>query len=271
MKRERGLKRSSFAWIVLILLSLFFLGCQEKKLIEDVSPSLDSEQIAIAEESTQILYVSTMDVPPWGFTSWSGAPKGLVIDTFNYIGEELNLTMVHRLVPFSRGMFDLETGDADLWIGFPNKDVEKSSVRIGNFALLNTIIVGVAGTEFNSLEDFHGKTVATLQGAQYDSLFLNDPEIVKYPTQNYRQSFQMLFTGRVDGVVGPEVGLYYILREMGRDRSQLGEPLYLESRDAYIFYSKQKIDPEIKSKIEDFTASKKYQDQIRIIFESYIN
>ena len=195
---------------------------------------------SMAEE----LRIDTIQMPPLGFVTEDGQNTGLLYEISNRIAEETGLSYTNQIVPFARMIAELERGDADFSIFFRSAKNDQISIPVATLLSLKNIVIGLKGTQFDSLESLHGKLVARVRGAIYDDAFNQDDAIKKFDTIDYAQGITMLMNKRVDACIGPEIGLLFTAKQLGYARENLGEPLVLNTKDAWMQYSKAAADDE---------------------------
>lgn len=185
----------------------------------------------------ETLNIVTLDLPPYGYVE-KGVRMGLNYDLGNELARAAGLEPENRIVPLARGIEDISSGRADIIIMFPNPEINSYGVNLGEVLPMETVIVGRAGTVLRTLRDVRGKTLATVRGAKYDDRVSKKSGIILYPTDSYEQSLKMLLAGRVDAVIGPNLGLYSTARKMNVPKQALCEPLVLSVAQGCVFVSK---------------------------------
>jgi ABC-type amino acid transport substrate-binding protein len=106
------------------------------------------------------------------------------------------------------------------------------------------VVFGRAGDKYTSLEELHGKLVAHLRGAHYDDAFAADKAIKKYYTTSYQHSLDMFLKKRVDAIIAPKLGILFAAKRRGMPLDMFGEPLMLNYKISYLFFSKKNMDAE---------------------------
>ncbi len=225
-----------YSYIVRIIFMLVLLAFSDK--------SSDSEPLRIV----------TPDMPPFGFVTEDGQKTGMLYEIGNQIARDAGFSYENRIVPFARLIEDLTSGRADMGIFLHSRENEKAAVKVANVFTLKNIIIGLKGTAFKSLNDLHGKTVATVRGAKYDEAFTADTAILKYETNNYQQSLRMLVHKRTDAVIGPEIGLMFTAKMSDYPGESFGEPLVLNTKEVWLQFS-VKTAEENKDKIDSLKAA----------------
>lgn len=199
--------------------------------------------------SAERLNVVTVALPPYGYVE-QGEPVGLTYDIGDALTEEAGYKPNNRIVPLARAMSLIEAGTADIVIMFPNPDIEQAAENLGLVLEMETVVLGRADTRFRSLRDVRGKILASVRGARYDARISKKNGMVVYPTESYSQSLKMLMAGRVDGVVGPRLGLFFAAREVGVPAQAFNEPLHLSQTRSCLFLSKRSATPEKRKRLQ---------------------
>lgn len=217
----------------------------------------------------RVFKLVTIEGSPFGFMDAEGKPDGINVEVGNLIFEEAGLSYENTIVPFVRAIAMIESGEADFMIAFPNARLEAAATPVAIVARLENIVIGRTGTAFHTLKDLHGKTVASVRGAEYDSAFSADESIIKHRVNNYEHGLSMLLAARLDAIVGMKIGLYYQLDAMGGSRRQLGEPLALNKKSAWLFFARRSHDRKIATKLTNAVAVLNARDAIERIQVRY--
>lgn len=222
--------------------------------------------LSVLADST--IKVSTIKLSPLGFTQ-NGQDQGIFYDIANQIVLNAGYTPENKILPYPRVIQTLMTGSKDISILFTNEAVAKSSDQLMPILEFENIIVGLRGSTYERLSDLHGQTIANVRQAVYDEALNEDKLIKKHPTTGYEQSIKMLLGGRVDAIVGAGITIYYTLEKLGYTAAILGKPFVLNSKDAYLHFSRQSQHQDAKDKITKAAKNLKEQGVIDKIIEGY--
>lgn len=190
--------------------------------------------------------IRTIGIPPYGIQDESG-PGGIYYDIANLIAIEAGLESNNYIYPYARIVNELKSGQTDLTIMIKYEELEAHVVYIAPLPPLQTVVVGLRGSDISSIEDLKGKTLAYLRGAQFSDVIDNDQEINKQDTRDFVQGAEMLVFGRVDGIVGPLDPILRALAEVENGAYVLDEPLVVSERTPWLQMSKKslgQLDPE---------------------------
>jgi ABC-type amino acid transport substrate-binding protein len=193
------------------------------------------------------LSFGVLTAPPYGLEGADKSVGGFYHDIAELIAAKAHLTFTYRLEPLPRLVSDLKAGALDLMIMFPGADMEQFALTE---VVRNSIIVlPRKGAVFSQFADLKGATIATLRAGVYDQNFSNDEAIKKYNVDSYAVGLRMTKGGRVDGMIGPDLGLYYQARLEGMQRDEFAAPLVLNTRTGFLLGSKT-ITPELGAKLK---------------------
>ena len=194
------------------------------------------------------LSFGVLAAPPYGIERADRTVSGSNHDIAELIAAKVGLTFNYRLEPLPRLINDIKAGKLDLMIMIPN-DETRQQFGIAEIAPNNTLILPKAGNSFAQHADLKGKTFAVLRGAVYDQRFASDDDIKKYEVDSYAIGLRMTKGGRIDGMIGPDFGLYYQVLMEGMKRDEFGAPLILNTRMLCLLGSKS-ITPELAARLK---------------------
>jgi len=190
-----------------------------------------------------VLNIVTLGLSPYGYYDKKNA-TGLSYEVGNKLAEAAGYTPNNVIAPLARAVSDIASGDADIVIMLPSPEVNKVAYNLGSVLYIENVIIGRAETPMRSLREVRGKVLATVRGAKYDDRISKANGIATYPTENYAQSLKMLMAKRVDGVVGPQLGIYHAANKLRVPRRAFGKPLVLSTSPARLFLSNMTVTPE---------------------------
>jgi ABC-type amino acid transport substrate-binding protein len=195
--------------------------------------------------SAKTLRCALVQIEPFGFLAEDGQITGIHYDAMKRIVEATGHSFKPELAPFARVIQHLRSGYADLAVMYRNAKIDEAAVLVGPFMRdARNVVFGRSGVTCSSLEDLHGKQVAHLLGAHYDDALAADEAIKKYYTTSYQHSLRMFLKNRVDAIVGPEDGILFAAKKRGMALDLFGAPLVLNTREAFMFFSKRTVDHE---------------------------
>lgn len=222
--------------------------------------------VSAAEERP--LRILTVSLPPYGYME-DREITGLTYDLANAIVLEAGFEAVNVIGPLTRGIKEMETGDADLVIMLPNEKVTLHAESVGAVFSMEMVVIGRPDSVLRSLRDVRGKKLATVKKAKYDDRISRKSGMVLYPTDTYSQSLKMLLAHRVDFVIGPKLGLQFTAKQLKLPRKALGQPLSLSKNDAVLFLSKKSLSPGLREKLQDALERLQKNGTINSIVRKY--
>ena len=226
-------------------------------------------QLSYPASAAEPLSFGVLAVPPYGVELPDKTVSGSNHDIAELIAAKAGLTFNYRLEPLARLMSDLKVGKLDLLILIPGDDV-KQQYALGEIMPSNTVVLPKAGVTIAKYEDLKGKTFAILRGAVYDQRFGSDEDIKKYEVDSYDIGLRMTKGGRVDGMIGPDFGLYYQMGLEGMKRDEFGTPLILNTRMVTLLGSNS-ITPELAAKLKAAVEELRSSGAIAAAAAKYVN
>ena len=81
-----------------------------------------------------------------------------------------------------------------------------------------------------------------MRGGHFNDAFAADHAIKKFPINNYQQGLSMVVSGRIDGLIGSDLGIYTVAEGMGLSQAKFSRPLVLGEQYFWLFYSRKTAD-----------------------------
>jgi polar amino acid transport system substrate-binding protein len=155
----------------------------------------------------------TMALAPWGVSPPGAPPRGIFVDLMASVAGAGKLCIDNQVVPYSRGLAMIASGQADLVISFRNTLLQSIAVPIGMGVGDAVVVIAAPGVAMTTLADLRGKLVAHVRDVEYDD-FSSDARIRKAAANGVDLCLRMLAAGRVDAVIGSGTALAYALRQL---------------------------------------------------------
>nr|WP_315250820.1 transporter substrate-binding domain-containing protein [uncultured Duganella sp.] len=171
------------------------------------------------------LTLALIELMPWATASADGTQAGILVDTAEALSVLSGVDFQLLLLPYPRGALMLQHQQVDLMVALQAEGLDRVAARLAPLSMEEIIIVGRPGTVWRSMADLKGKTVGRLRYAEYDAEFAAAADIIKYDTNSYRQSLQMLRIGRLDAVIFIRSALLFTLKSMQLTMAAVGAPL----------------------------------------------
>jgi polar amino acid transport system substrate-binding protein len=207
-----------------------------------------------AARAGEALSFGIMTAAPYGITREDNSISGSNHDIAEVIAEKAGVEFTFRLEPLPRLISDLKVGRLDVMIMFPTD--ETRPYAIAPIMPNNTVIIPTLGQSLQKYDDLKGKTIAGLRGAVYDQQFSADESVRKYDVDTYVMGLRMTTGGRVDGIIGPDFGLFYQMKLQGMRKEEFGAPLVINTRMLFLLAS-SKVAPDLVQRLKAAT------DQVR--------
>ena len=94
------------------------------------------------------------------------------------------------------------------------------------------------------------KGIAVIRKARYNNRFDHDDQLKKVLVENYVHGFKMLRAGRVDAVIGSDLGLRFGMRKLAIDTGILNRALYIGDKEWWQHLSTSFNDPQLLSRLQ---------------------
>lgn len=178
------------------------------------------------------------DAPPYRIVETvNGVPEysGIYIDILRRVAAETGLQLEFTELPFARAFRVMEAGGADLMLG-PNRNPDREVyLRYLEPPLPREPKVFLQyhfGAPILGYDDLYGRGIAVLRGATYFDRFDADRAIERIAVDDYTAALRLVYFGRADAVVMPELQARWLMQETGL-RLRIA-PYREAGRDSYI-------------------------------------
>lgn len=224
---------------------------------------------AVTTAQAKPLNISTIDIPPFGMSLGDGRPGGIMYEISNRIAVQAGYTSHNTLTPYARTVIELKHGRTDFVLRFDNDDLGETALKVAPIFPLRVIVVGAAGTQLNTFKDMHGLLIGVMRGGRFNDKFAADNAIGKYPINNYAQGLSMVLSGRLDGLIGSDLGIYNVAEEMKLSQAQLSQPLVLGEQYFWLFYSRKTADTQTLDRLKQAIEQLRAQGAFAEIVQRY--
>jgi len=185
-----------------------------------------------------IIEIRTIAIAPYGFEN-SAKPSGIYFDLANQLSDESGFKAINLIYPYARIIKELKSGETDLTIMFKYKELSQDVIYIAPLPTLQNVVIGLASTRIDAIDDLKGKVLGYLRGAKFSDVIDNDPDIHKYEVRDYFQALGMLKSGRVYAIIGPIDPILSATSKLGDSISILGKPFVVSERTPWVQMSKK--------------------------------
>ena len=192
-----------------------------------------------------VLRVALDPFPPWKYLNSIGEPCGMDVDLIDMIAQRMGLKVEYSMYPFSRALYLLEYGDADMMSGVLRRKEREAYLHYleppyKDHSDKAFYLLRGRGRLLQRYEDLHVLRIGTQIGTRYFPKFDHDPKIDKIATHSFELNLRMLEANRVDAVVNTEVAGDYEIRKLGLQDAVIKAPyIYREKQDVYMVLSKK--------------------------------
>jgi polar amino acid transport system substrate-binding protein len=192
-----------------------------------------------------VLRVALDPFPPWKYLNRIGEPCGMDVDLIDMLAQRMGLKVEYSMYPFSRALYLLEYGDADMMSGVLRRTEREAYLHYleppyKDHSDKAFYLLRGRGRLLQTFEDLHDLRVGTQIGTSYFPEFDHDPKIAKVAARSFELNLRMLQANRVDAVVNTEVAGDYEIRKLGLQDSVVKAPyIYREKQDVYIVLSRK--------------------------------
>ena len=192
-----------------------------------------------------VLRVALDPFPPWKYLNRIGEPCGMDVDLIDMLAQRMGLKVEYSMYPFSRAIYLLEYGEADMMSGVLRRKERESYLHYleppyKDHSDKAFYLLRGRGRLLQIYEDLHALRVGTQNGTRYFPAFDHDPKIKKVATHSFELNLRMLLAKRIDAVVNTEVAGDYEIRKLGLQDSVVKAPyIYREKQDVYMVLSKK--------------------------------
>lgn len=206
------------------------------------------------------LNIVTIDIPPFGMATEDGQLHGIMYEISNRIAKQAGFASRNVLLPYARTVIELKQGRADFVLRFDNDDLDEAAIKVAPIFPLQVIVLGAAGKRLRTFNDMHGLTIGTMRGGHFNDAFAADEAIKKFPINNYQQGISMVISGRIDGLIGSDLGIYTVAEEMGLTQAAFSRPLVLGEQYFWLFYSRKTADEATLTRLTQAVEQLQEQD-----------
>ena len=169
---------------------------------------------APASAGSNVFTVDVMQSGHLGYRDAQGNPTGVHWDYVQAIAKRTGIKMRARLVPKTRLIKDLKTGNTDGAIMFRSKKRDGYVTYAGMLREIKIVAINRKGMPLNTYSDlYHSKGIGVQKGTHLNPKFDADKRLIKYEVSNYGQMIKMLEKRRIDTATGNAIALANLLNK----------------------------------------------------------
>ena len=224
---------------------------------------------AAPSRAEQPLHFGIIQAEPFGMTR-DGVQGGIVHDLAQAISQAAGIPFTYTLLPLPRLLDALGSGTVDATILLPAEKTLQITDALAEVVPVVNIVLPKAGLPLARYEDLQGRTIGILRGGNYDDRFAADPGIRKHEIPSYASGVSMVKEGRIDGMIGPEIGLYYDLKKAGVSRSDFSPHYVVNTRPLVLLVGKAMTDPATRARLKEASEAINRSGSAAGIVEGYL-
>ncbi|MEZ7196414.1 substrate-binding periplasmic protein [Pseudodesulfovibrio karagichevae] len=195
--------------------------------------------------------------PPWKYQNELGEPCGMDVELIDMLARRMGLKVEYAMYPFSRALYLLEYGDADMMSGvLRRKDREAYLYYLEppykDHSDKAFYLLRGRGRLLRTYDDLHVLRIGTQIGTRYFPEFDHDPKIDKIAARSFELNLRMLVANRVDAVVNTEMTGDYEIRMLDLQDTVVKAPyIYRKKQNVYVVLSRKSP---LADRLDEFNA-----------------
>jgi len=192
-----------------------------------------------------VLRVALDPFPPWKYLNRLGEPHGMDVDLVDMLAQRMNLKVEYSVYPFSRALYLLEYGDADMMSGVLRRKEREAYLHYlkppyKDHSDKAFYLLRGHAHPLQTYEDLYNLRVGIQNGTRYFPRFDHDPRIAKVMANSFELNLRMLLAKRIDVVVNTEATGDFEIRKLGLwDSVVKASYIYRKKQDVYMVLSKK--------------------------------
>jgi polar amino acid transport system substrate-binding protein len=187
---------------------------------------------------SRLIQIRSIAIPPYAILDGQFL-KGIYAELANRVAEQSGYEGRNLIAPYARIIEELKTGQTDLTIMFKYQQLADYVVYLAPLPTLDIVVLGSAGTNFESVASLKGKKLAYLRGAKFSEIIDNESGIIRQDTTDFLQGINMLRLGRVDAIIGPIYPILFVASKLSDGQLIFGKPLSVAQRTPWLQMSKK--------------------------------
>jgi len=218
----------------------------------------------------RLLRIETIKSEPFGYDDARGK-GGMMYEIGNLIASTAGMPYQNNVVPYARTVVSLRNGTADMVLRFGNEELTSVAHQVTPVLALPTMIFSRAASHILRFEDLQGATLATARSFPIDPRIAADPAIHVYLTDSNEHSVRMLFAGRVDAVLGSDLGIYGAASRQSIKLSEFGMPIPLAPQHFWLHFSRKTADTATSVALKNAVEKLERDGSINRIWKKYLD
>lgn len=218
----------------------------------------------------RLLRIETIKSEPFGYDDARGK-GGMMYEIGNLIASTAGMQYQNNVVPYARTVVSLRNGTADMVLRFSNDELAAVAHQVTPVLAMPTMIFSRATSRIQRFEDLRGATLATSRSFPIDPRISADPTIHVYLTDSNEHSVRMLFAGRVDAILGSDLGIYGSASRQNIKASEFGTPIPLAPQYFWLHFSRKTADTATSTALKNAVTKLERDGSISRIWKKYLD
>jgi len=199
--------------------------------------SLSAFSFAKDEVSVPVVY-SVPSFAPFVTTTQFPCP-GAASSILKNMLTSLNIQSELEVLPYARILHALSNNNLDVALIFKNIAIEESVSYLGPVSMSKVIVISDPDKPVNDYEDLAKlDAIAVIKNAQFESRFDQDNSINKLAVRSYEHGLQMFEKGRVDAIIGSDIGLTHAISQHNLHDNYIKRAFHLGDKAWYLHIAK---------------------------------
>ncbi|WP_435234588.1 substrate-binding periplasmic protein [Psychromonas sp. PT13] len=174
-----------------------------------------------------------------GFLDANGQIAGYHVDFLNELETRSGLCINKKLVPYSRALKGLEYGEYDAGIVAKTDYLSQKVLYLNKLITSKTVIIPRKGLTLNTYQDLENIIIGRFRGVDLNDILATKLHFSLVDLYSYEHGLKMLKVGRIDAIVGNNLGLSIIPKLGMLNDVNLPGSLVIGSREVWFVASKR--------------------------------
>jgi len=144
---------------------------------------------------------------------------------------------------YTRILKALKDGSLDGALIFKNTSLANDVHYVGPVGLSHVLVTKVRGNQPKNYQELAAlESIAVIRKAQFSTRFDQDNGLNKVYVESYEQGLKLLRKGRVEAIIGSEVGLRFGMDHLNMNSKVLTTALKIGDKEWWLHLSKKSVD-----------------------------
>ena len=175
-----------------------------------------------------------------GYIDKTGKIAGYHYDFLTALEKTSGICMDKHLLPHSRAKRNIQIGTYDGGILARSNDLDPYVEYITKILTSKMVIIPKKGVVLNSVQDLSNIRIAKIRSVDVSHVLSAETNISFVDVAGYEQGLKMLKRGRVDAILGNDLGIGIIIKKFNMlQELNLSEKLIIKEREVWFVLSKE--------------------------------